>query len=169
MELSAFQSLPFQQLIFLSLAIGVIFFLLSIVVMILLFGWSLKDTLDHTRGMAVFLLLSLLTPFGVISFQQNIVSSQAAPSYTLQNLDAVVIDEKNVLISFDTEIEALVYLEVTDTSTAEVIPVLPSNNFEKRTSHSFLIEDHQRKEIVFVVNGTKQYINGKPYRIVETP
>nr|MBP9691142.1 hypothetical protein [Candidatus Woesebacteria bacterium] len=126
-------------------------------------------TLDHARGMAVFLIAAILTPVGVMSFQQNVISSQAAPSIQILNIETNIIDDQTALFSFDSDVSATIYLEVTDVNTQEMTPILPANNLDKRMSHSFLIPNVENKEIVFSVNGKRFFYEGKPYRIEKQP
>lgn len=166
MELILHDTNSVTNSLFFILTIGVVFFAVSTIAMVVLFGWSIKDAGKNMHAFAVLLLISITVPFGTYYLQQNAIKSEASPSIQIHSLEVVDIDDNSLLIQFETDSAAIIYLEITDKLTGETVPLLPTSNIEKKTSHSFIIPKSQKgSEVVFNINGKKYLIDNKPYLI----
>ncbi|CAN5228122.1 hypothetical protein BH09PAT2_BH09PAT2_06840 [soil metagenome] len=154
------------QSIFLFLTIGVIFFVVTTLTMIFMFGWSIKDAGRHAHTFVVLLLISLGVPYGTYYIQQYSTSAQATRQVQVHQLEVNDVGQDMKLIQFKTDVGSIIYIETKDSQTGEIMPVLPTNGVEKQLQHSFIIPrpDHP-VEIIIIINGKKYLIDNKPYFI----
>jgi hypothetical protein len=170
MKLTAEQAIGFSNSLIPLLLVGFAVFAFSMLSMIFLFGWSIKDAMKNTRGLAVFLVLSFLMPFLSFRIYQQVAnnsSSQAAPAVVVSQITVSKADDGLYYVDFNTSEAVLAYLEYTDEVSKATRPILPAMRMEKSKNHSFVIDKVGEKGgiAVVIINGKKYSVNGQPIKI----
>jgi len=166
-NLTPANDLIFANSVLMFFVLGIVIFTIFIILMIVLFSYSLKDIIKNQAGFLTLLLISIAIPFSVnkLNQKQNI-RSYAADSVEVISSEIVKIDSQNYLVNLVTSKPIVCSLLFKRNSDNLIIPILPSQNLEKRTDHSFLINDvNQGGEIIIVLNGKNYFLNGKPIMI----
>lgn len=145
------------------LMVGIMFFVLAIVAVAFMYSWTMKDFGKNASKIAVFLFLSITAPFLAGQLHESINSSQASLAVQVSNFTISNDDPETAIIQFKTSIPVLAYLEATDVQSQEMMPVLPSDRFMKRTEHFFRVPKHNTaQEIVLVLDGKKYTMSSNP-------
>jgi hypothetical protein len=117
---------------------GIIWFCVSILAMVMMFGLAGKTFLHDGKKIAVWLVLSMSLPFTLSLLTQKtqvFVSAQTQPKITWTEVAPL---DNQVIINITTDRPALVYLEYWDSQHTFWIPLLPTVNLNFTTDHSFL-------------------------------
>ncbi len=137
---------------------GSLFLIGAIVVIIIFFGISIRETAENTKGLVLLALLSFSLPFVSLSLNNKAhFLSQAKSPLIIQSIEKTKINATTFLVSFQTEEPAIAYLEYKDRTRDTVIPILPTYSLEKRKDHSFLIEQISSEggSACIIINGNR--------------
>jgi len=145
--------------------IGLVFFVVLILLMVFLFGFSIKKGADKKLGVLVLALISISLPlFAARLSTKTSLASKAVKSVSVSGLEIVEIDDQTMMVGFNTSEPVSAYLEYYDSETENVFPILPANTLKDRTDHSFLVPIAKSRigEAKIVIDGEKYLIDGKP-------
>jgi len=146
------------------LAAGVLVFALLMILMTLVFGWSIKRATSQKVNLLSLIIFSLALP--LVSWQIREATTAfigAREVISVSNFEKVKIKDGVFLVNFDTSEPSLVYLEFHGDKDREPRYFLPTGNFEKTKKHSFVVEAGPKGGRAFlIVNGKRFLINGKP-------
>lgn len=154
--------------VFLSLGVGV--FIVSMAILIFLFGWSIKDTLKNTRGIIALFMIAFL---GTIMLKQlsnkNIPLTQASTIVGITKVETSFIENKTVRVTVVTSSPVSGYLEYSDYSRSQKDVVLPTVT-NPDNNYVFYIYNVGDKggEAALIVNKQKLLFNGKPISITSS-
>ena len=151
------------------LFIGITVFGFLMILMVFLFGVSVKKSLSTKIGVLALFAMSLSLPFIISRISSTTVpfASHANEKIQILNMESVRMDEKTVLISFNTNLPVRAYIEYHSKKDGSIIPILPTYSLTKRKDHSFLIElpGPVKGEILVVIDGIRYTFNGKPFSL----
>jgi len=152
--------------ILLSLGSGI--FVVSMVVMIFLFKWSLKETLKNAKG---FVALFVLTILGSLTFTQmqnkNTVLTQASANIQISQAEVIQISNNSFKITIFTTSPTNGYLEYQDYSQPEKRSII-STIAGLSNKHIFYIYNVSNNggEAVMIVNKKRIIFNNQPIIII---
>jgi len=144
------------------LTIGICFFLLAVLAMTLLFGWSIRES---AKGVAVLAIISLSAPAIASQLNHQIqYKTKAFSGLDVQALETTSLGQNKFLITFNTTQPVTCSLEYRDSQQDTVVPVLPTNNLESRTDHSFVIDNVSQSggRVTLIINGNKYLLDKEP-------
>lgn len=146
-------------------AIGLGSFIVAMFGMIALFGWSMKDTLKHAKGMIVVGVFALLTPFLVSRLYLTTVVSTQAQVLAMEKVVQEKIDPTTVQLTVSFLQPVIAYVEYYNQQTGETMPILSNSALYKNNTHTFIINNITSLggRVQVVVGGVKsQPINIQP-------
>ena len=89
--------------------------------------------------------------------------SLATPPVEIISSEIVKIDSQSYLVNLVTSEPIICSLLFKRYSDNLIIPILPTQNLEKRTDHSFLVNSiDPGGELTIVINGQNYLLNGRP-------
>ncbi|MBP9719120.1 MAG: hypothetical protein KBD46_01520 [Candidatus Levybacteria bacterium] len=162
-------NLPVINSIMLLFVIGILFFVVSLFVMMYMFAWTYTDIKKHGKTLTVMLLLSLSIPFTVGAMtQQTSTRSNASNLTQIENLQVNRVEEDTVVVQFTTAEPVIAYLEYKDAN-GQTIPVIPVGSKEPTTNHYFRVDNFKgdKGELFIIINGDKFTINGQPIQLTQ--
>lgn len=144
------------------LTVGICFFLLAVLAMTILFGWSMRES---AKGVAVLAIISLSAPAiaGQLNHQIQ-YKTKAFSGLDIQAIETVSLGQNKFLLTFNTSQPATCSLEYQDSQQDTVVPVLPTHNLESRTDHSFVIDNVSQSggHVTLIINGDKYLFDKEP-------
>jgi hypothetical protein len=148
--------LPLYQWLLFGLILFFVFFLL----IIFLFGWSIKDVADHSSQIVFFLVAAFALPVGLnqLNFAVN-YQSQASGQVEISDLSISRSGPQIISVQFLTSRPAVVTLKFKGANSVSWTPILPVGSLAQTTFHQFQISSAGGGQIIFLVNGQDYLLN----------
>lgn len=165
MDYLALLSLPISGNLLIILGAVVLFFVVSaVILMAILFGWSMKDSIRNGTMITVLAALLLGSPLIALNMYRVSMASQQSDVLITQ-IDRIDVDSRTVTLNIKTALPATVYLEYRDgDGVTHMIP--PSLGDEKRIDHSFTIrKTGEGGTVTAIIDGRRSLIGGQPYEL----
>lgn len=139
---------------------GVVFIIISILLIILIFALVAKKSLDSLVLVGITLIISLSIVGGVIMVgRRTYFQTKAANQVEIMNIQITSIDDDYFLVTYDSTEPEISYIEVVSDDET-IIPILPTYSLTKKTEHSVIVPKEIRKEEVsIVIRGQRKPIN----------
>ena len=135
---------------------GIVVFAIFIIIAVVLFGFTARDSLKNTKGILGLLVFSFMLPFSVVATNNKVNFSSSASEPAIKSFSQVPLDAENTLITFDTNEPVICYIEELR-SDGEIVPILPTYTLEKRTSHAIIVPNEvvSRSSLYLVIKGKR--------------
>lgn len=139
----------------LYLMIGIVFFSVAVIAMVVLFGISTADLLKKPREMVLLLLVSLALPITVAGITSRTAVFTSAVSGISITSRQVFYSASQATVRFTTDKPTYGYLEYLNSQTGTWLPILPEYPLSLRTNHSINITGTLPSSVWITLNGKR--------------
>ncbi len=147
-----------------AFAIGIVIFLCSMLLLFILFGFSIAEMAKHGTTLGVVLAFSMIVPYTIRqAHMEQYEQVSASQKIVTSNLDFKKVDDLFYTLSFKTDQPVYAYLQYEENGTSIVSPILADHPVAKFNEHTFHIRKTGSGGTVYIViNGTRYVVDGKP-------
>jgi hypothetical protein len=140
----------------LFLMIGIVFFCVAVIAMVVLFGLSTADLLKKPREMVLLFIMSLTLPVTVAGItSRTAIFTSALSGISITSSQVLRSSPTLITVRFTTSKPAYGYLEYFNSQTGTWLPILPDYPLSPRISHTINITGTQSAPIWITINGQR--------------